>query len=271
MGKIRDNFLHKLVNNSYRALDNGAYNFTRSNTRSHDILNLKKYILSCPHVPIIGEIKYASPSHGILMEEKIRPTDMAEIMINSGAIAISVLTQPYEFRGSIEHISNIRSKIHAPILMKDVIVSDVQINTARTIGADSILLIKSVFDQNLAEGDLEKFLAYANKLELKVVIEAHTDIEFIEALKLAGGTRTDSIIGINNRDLNTLEVDTSITAEILNKHCKGNNVVISESGISDAQTIRELRRAGADGFLVGTSIVQSLDIASKLGELAQAL
>jgi indole-3-glycerol phosphate synthase len=206
----------------------------------------------------------------MLMEEEINPTDIAEMMINSGAIAISVLTQPFEFCGSIEHISNMRGKICAPILMKDVIVSDVQIKTARMIGADSILFIKSVFDQNLAEGDIEKFLDYANKLELKAIIEAHTDIEFIDTLRLVS-PKTDNIIGINNRDLNTLEVDTSITAEILNKHSKGQNVVISESGISDAQTVRELRRAGANGFLVGTSILQSLDIASKLGELAHAL
>jgi indole-3-glycerol phosphate synthase len=272
MGKLGEHpsFLHKLVDNSYRALDSGAYNLTRFNTRSHDILNLKKCILSCPYVPIVGEIKYASPSHRMLMKEEIMPTDIAEMMINSGAIAISVLTQPYEFRGSIEHISNIRGKIGAPILMKDVIVSDVQIKTARMIGADSILFIKSVFDQNLAESDIEKFLDYANRLELKAVIEAHTDIEFKDTLRLVG-SKTDNIIGINNRDLDTLEVDTSITAEILNKHSKGENVVISESGISDAQTIRELRKAGADGFLVGTSILQSIDLASKLSELAQAL
>jgi indole-3-glycerol phosphate synthase len=272
MGKLREHtsFLHKLVDNSYRALDNGAYNLTKFDTRSHDILNLKKCILSCPFVPIIGEIKYASPSHNMLMEGEIIPKDIAEMMINSGAIAISVLTQPYEFSGSIEHISNIRGKICAPILMKDVIVSDVQIKTARMIGADSILFIKSVFDQNFAEGDIEKFLDYANRLELKAIIEAHTDVEFIDTLRLVG-SKTDNIIGINNRDLNTLDVDTSITAEILNKHSKGENVVISESGISDEQTIRELRRAGADGFLVGTSILQSLDMGSKLRRLVHAL
>jgi indole-3-glycerol phosphate synthase len=154
--------------------------------------------------------------------------------------------------------------------MKDIVVSDVQINTARKIGADSILFIKSVFDNNLAEGDLENYLDYANRIGLKSVVEVHTEMEFAEALKLVEGS-SNNILGINNRNLDTLEVDTSVTTRILKKQSKGKSVVISESGISDSETIRELRKVGADGFLVGTSLVQSSDIGHKLWELAQAL
>lgn len=265
----RDSFLYWLADNSYRALDDGAYDLNTSDIKSHDILDLRKRIISCPYVPIIGEIKYSSPSHGVLLDEKFSPSYLAETMTESGAIAISVLTQPYEFHGSIHHISAIRHKINAPILMKDIVVSDVQINTARKIGADSILFIKSVFDNNLAEGDLENYLDYANRIGLKAVVEVHTEMEFAEALKLVEGS--NNILGINNRNLDTLEVDTSVTTEILKKQSKGKSVVISESGISDSQTIRELRKVGADGFLVGTSLVQSSDIGHKLGELTQAL
>ena len=264
-----DSFLYRLADNSYRALDDGAYDLNTSDIKSHDILDLRKRIISCPYVPIIGEIKYSSPSHGVLLDEKFSPSYLAETMTESGAIAISVLTQPYEFHGSIYHISAIRHKINAPILMKDIVVSDVQINTARKIGADSILFIKSVFDNNLAEGDLENYLDYANRIGLKAVVEVHTEMEFAEALKLVEGS--NNIFGINNRNLDTLEVDTSVTTEILKKQSKGKSVVISESGISDSQTIRELRKVGADGFLVGTSLVQSSDIRHKLGELTQAL
>jgi len=264
-----DRFLYRLADNSYRALDDGAYDLNTSDIKSHDILDLRKRIISCPYVPIIGEIKYSSPSHRVLLDEKFSPTYLAETMTESGAIAISVLTQPYEFHGSIYHISAIRHKINAPILMKDIVVSDVQINTARKIGADSILFIKSVFDNNLAEGDLENYLDYANRIGLKAVVEVHTEMEFAEALKLVEGS--NNILGINNRNLDTLEVDTSVTTEILKKQSKGKSVVISESGISDSQTIRELRKVGADGFLVGTSLVQSSDIGHKLGELTQAL
>jgi len=264
-----DSFLYRLADNSYRALDDGAYDLNTSDIKSHDILDLRKRIISCPYVPIIGEIKYSSPSHGVLLDEKFSPSYLAETMTESGAIAISVLTQPYEFHGSIYHISAIRLKINAPILMKDIVVSDVQINTARKIGADSILFIKSVFDNNLAEGDLENYLDYANRIGLKAVVEVHTEMEFAEALKLVEGS--NNILGINNRNLDTLEVDTSVTTEILKKQSKGKSVVISESGISDSQTIRELRKVGADGFLVGTSLVQSSDIGHKLGELTQAL
>ena len=264
-----DSFLYRLADNSYRALDDGAYELNTSDIKSHDILDLRKRIISCPYVPIIGEIKYSSPSHGVLLDEKFSPSYLAETMTESGAIAISVLTQPYEFHGSIYHISAIRHKINAPILMKDIVVSDVQINTARKIGADSILFIKSVFDNNLAEGDLENYLDYANRIGLKAVVEVHTEMEFAEALKLVEGS--NNILGINNRNLDTLEVDTSVTTEILKKQSKGKSVVISESGISDSETIRELRKVGADGFLVGTSLVQSSDIGHKLWELAQAL
>jgi indole-3-glycerol phosphate synthase len=265
----QDSFLYRLADNSYRALDDGAYDLNTSDIKSHDILDLRKRIISCPHVPIIGEIKYSSPSHGVLLDEKFSPSYLAETMTESGAIAISVLTQPYEFHGSIHHISAIRHKINAPILMKDIVVSDVQINTARKIGADSILFIKSVFDNNLAEGDLENYLDYANRIGLKAVVEVHTEMEFAEALKLVEGS--NNILGINNRNLDTLEVDTSVTTEILKNQSKGKSVVISESGISDSQTIRELRKVGADGFLVGTILVQSSDIGHKLGELTQAL
>lgn len=264
-----DSFLYRLADNSFRALDDGAYDLNTSDIKSHDILDLRKRIISCPYVPIIGEIKYSSPSHGVLLDEKFSPSYLAETMTESGAIAISVLTQPYEFHGSIYHISAIRHKINAPILMKDIVVSDVQINTARKIGADSILFIKSVFDNNLAEGDLENYLDCANRIGLKAVVEVHTEMEFAEALKLVEGS--NNILGINNRNLDTLEVDTSVTTEILKKQSKGKSVVISESGISDSQTICELRKVGADGFLVGTSLVQSSDIGHKLGELTQAL
>ncbi len=267
----QERFLHRLVDNSYRALDNGAYDFNTSDLRSHDILDLRKRIVSCPYVPIIGEIKYRSPSQGILIDKKFPPLHIAETMINSGAVAISVLTQPYEFHGSISHISNIRPKINAPILMKDIVVSDVQVSIARKIGADSILLIKSVFDNNLAEGDIEKYLDYANRIGLGAIVEVHTPLEFAESMKLIDGSSSNNIIGINNRDLDTLDVDTLVTSEILTNQSKGKNVVISESGISDSRTVRELRKVGVDGFLVGTSLVQSSDIGHKMEELAQAI
>jgi indole-3-glycerol phosphate synthase len=269
VGERPHNFLRKLVDNSYRALDSGLYD-KQFGTKSHDVLNLKKCIVGCTYIPVIAEIKYASPSQGVLMDENLNPLKIAERMVNSGAVGISVLTQPYEFRGSLEHLFKIRNGISVPILMKDIVVSDVQIYAAKMEGADSVLLIKSVFDNDMAEGDIEKYLDYANRLGLNAIVEVHTESEFAEALKLVIYRGGDNLIGINNRNLNTLEVDTSITSAILTKRSKANAVVISESGISNAETIRNLRLAGADGFLIGTSLVKSADIESKLGELTQA-
>jgi indole-3-glycerol phosphate synthase len=272
MARFRDHIQHlyRLVDNSYRALDDGAYDYNISDIKTHDILDLRKCIVSCPHIPIIGEIKYRSPSQGSLIDEKFQPLDIADIMINSGAVALSVLTQPYEFNGSISNLLNIRHKANVPILMKDIIVSDAQISVARKIGADSILLIKSIFDKNLAEGDIEEYMNYANRIGLGAIIEVHTQTEFAESIKLVETPR-NNIIGINNRDLSTLDVDTSVTSKILMNQNKGSCVVISESGISDPQTIRELRKVGADGFLIGTSLVQSSDIGRKMEELSQAI
>jgi indole-3-glycerol phosphate synthase len=149
--------------------------------------------------------------------------------------------------------------------MKDIIVSEVQIDAARKIGADDVLLIKTVFDKGFAEGSLEKFSNYATKKGLGVITEVHSEDEFEEILK-----NKNQLIGINNRNLNTLEVDIRVTIELLQKFNKQNNVIISESGISKTDDIKKLRSIGVDAFLVGTSIMESGNIFEKIKELCHA-
>jgi indole-3-glycerol phosphate synthase len=154
------------------------------------------------------------------------------------------------------------------MLMKDIIVSEIQLDCAKKIGADYILLIMSIFDKNLAEGDLDRFVQYAHKKGLNVLFEVHHEQEFNEILKFKLGK--EDLIGINNRNLDNLKIDLQITEKLLKKFNKAKNVIISESGINNSKQIKQLKNAGADAFLIGTSIMEKNDqqqITTKIKEL----
>jgi indole-3-glycerol phosphate synthase len=269
---IRNNFaLKTLADNSYKALDEGAYDSEEYNFSTHSPISLRHRILSCPHAPLITEIKLSSPSRGqIVHESKINVTELATTMVRAGSIGISILTQPHLFNGSIDRLAKIRKIINVPLLMKDVIVSETQIDAARRNGSDCILLIKSIFDHDLAEASIEKFAEYAHRKGLQIIVEVHSERQFVDAIELNKNNK-NNLIGINNRDLNSLNVDINTTKRLLNEYSKGKNIVISESGINNATEIQFLKNAGADAFLVGTSIMESNDIASKIEELYLSL
>jgi indole-3-glycerol phosphate synthase len=264
------NYLNKLAENSYKAIDEGVYNNAKYDYCSHEPISMRKSILSCPHAPLITEIKFASPSKGRIVAEGndtiSSPTDIASNMVRSGAVGLSIVTQPNLFGGSPEFLGMIRKTVAVPLLMKDIIVSDIQIDSAKRMGADCILLIKSIFDNNLTEGSIEKLADYANKKGVQVVFEVHKEQEFREVLKSLIDPR-QNLIGINNRDLNDLNVDIATTTNLLKKVDKRGRIIVSESGISSAEEIQQLKKAGADAFLIGTSIMESSDIASKVAEL----
>jgi indole-3-glycerol phosphate synthase len=143
--------------------------------------------------------------------------------------------------------------------MKDIIVSDVQVNAAKKIGADCILLIKTIFDNNMAEGSLEKLCEHAKKLGLQVIVETHFREEFEETVQLNRNRgKVFDIIGINNRNLDTLKIDLDTTKQILQSCTKDNNLVLSESGIYSKDDIIYLRKFGADAFLIGTSLMENV-------------
>ena len=258
--------LRKLVNNSYRAINEGAYETEKYPSKTHQSMSLELAILSCPHAPIIAEIKFASPSRGVIISGDVNKASQIGIaMISAGAVGLSVLTQPFLFNGSIKFLYAVRKVSTVPVLMKDILVSEVQIDAAKSLGADYILLIKTVFDQHLAEGSLERFADYANKKGVNVIFEVHTESEFKEILKL--NKNLHAIIGINNRNLETLEVDARNAEVLLNNNPKGDNIVVAESGIAKSDDIIRLRNAGADAFLVGTSVMEADTVAAKLQDL----
>lgn len=258
--------LKKLVNNSFRALNEGHYEIQKDvNFDNHTTIDLKKKLIECSHVPLITEIKFASPSHGtILNTNDVKLEAIVTEMEKAHSCGISILTQPYLFNGSIEFVIESRKKTFLPILMKDIIVSDVQIKTAKKIGADCILLIKTIFDKDMAEGSLDKFCEYAKKIGLQVIVETHFQKEFEEIIKSnKKNYQLCDIVGINNRNLDTLDVDLETTKNILSSTDKNNNVILSESGIHSKDNIKYLKKSGADAFLIGTSLMRNIDTLGK--------
>jgi len=254
-------FLKKLAESAKKAIDDGIYDIEFTIYRP--TLSIEDAIRNCKHTPIITEIKFASPSMGTIRQYS-DPTRIAREMVDSGAIALSILTQPNMFDGSIEYLVNARLALDVPLLMKDIMISDVQIDAAKKIGADCILLIASLFNANLCEGSIERFIDKAHKNDLEVLLETHTEDEFRQAML------TDAdLIGINNRNLDTMKIDIKTTEYIL-KRCEKTKPVISESGISEAEQIRYLKSVGADAFLIGTGIMQSNNIKDKVKELVIA-
>jgi indole-3-glycerol phosphate synthase len=233
---------------------------------------MRDAILSCKRSgknAIIAEVKFASPSMGRI-RDYTSPQTLARDMVDAGAMALSVLTQPNYFNGSIEYLMNVRVAVDVPLLMKDIIVSREQVDAAYRAGADCILLISSIYTEGLADDTLERMIDRAHAYGLEVILEVHDEDEFDQALK-----STADIIGINNRDLKSMNVDVSNTARILAKHDNNNKAttnkpIISESGISSVEHIRYLKQYKVDAFLIGTSIMASDNIKNKVRELVMA-
>ncbi len=253
--------LKKLVENSHKAISDGIYEISESLARSET--DLIEAIKNNSHASLITEVKFASPSLGKIRQES-DPVEIAKSMVRGGALALSVLTQPYLFSGSPKYFIEIRKQLKVPMLMKDIIVDKVQIDAAKKIGADYMLLIQSLFDSGQLE-EIDEFVEYGHRQGLKVLIEAHTKKEFENSLQ----TNAD-LIGINNRNLDTLEIDINTTRKILDGFEK-NRIIISESGIESPKDVVFLKKSGADAFLVGSSIMKNPDIEQNVRSLVNAI
>lgn len=232
--------------------------------KNRDIIKSIKEKQSNNQVPVISEVKPASP-RGKLMD--ISPIDAAEIalkMEDAGAVAISVLTEPDFFNGSIENLQKVRENVNIPVLRKDFVVDEIQMNETES---DLILIIVGILGEKS-----KAMVKQAIKQGFEPLVEVHSKEEL--AIALDTDTR---IIGINNRDLRTLEISLDMTVELapmIREFDKRNNtehIIISESGIHDTSDVIKVINAGADGILVGTSIIKSNDIYGKTKELVEAL
>lgn len=217
---------------------------------------LQKY-LRRDQINIIAEIKRASPSKG-LINDKIDVAETAQTYEKSGACAISVLTEEDRFKGSLEDLKIARNAVEIPILRKDFIFDEFQIYEAAEAGADVILLIVAMLNDEV----LQKLHSLAERdLGLDVLVEVHT-LEELERAKKLGA----KIIGVNNRDLHTFKVSLDVSRELI-KHAPKDSLMITESGITTKNEILELRELGFNGFLIGETLMRSGNVEEDLRNL----
>ncbi|MHB8656428.1 MAG: indole-3-glycerol phosphate synthase TrpC [Solirubrobacteraceae bacterium] len=205
--------------------------------------------LRVPGISVIAEHKRRSPSAGVIRED-VSLEHVVGAYERGGAAALSVLTEGEHFGGSLADLEEARAMVELPILRKDFIVDPYQVHEALAFGADAVLLIVAALRQE----ELVHFAALAADLGLEALVEVHDAPELERALE-AGAT----LIGINNRDLMTLEVDVSRTYELLGRIPAG-TVTVAESGLSRREQLDELARAGIDGVLVGEALMRAPDI-----------
>jgi len=207
-------------------------------------------------ISLIAEVKLASPVKGVFLED-VDPIELAGVYEQHGARALSILTDEKYFGGSLDNLIKGRRQVSVPCLRKEFIIDEYQIYEARAAGSDAILLIVSC----LSDAQLKDYLEIAKRLEMHCLVETHDGAEIERALN-AGA----HIIGINNRDLKTFEVDLKTTLE-LKKLVPGGHVLVSESGIYTRDHVRMLEDGGVDAVLVGEALVTSDNIGAKVREL----
>jgi indole-3-glycerol phosphate synthase len=207
---------------------------------------------------IVAEIKRASPSAGSI-DAACDPAAVAAAFERGGAAALSVLTEPRRFHGSFADLCNARAAVGLPVLCKDFVIDDFQIWKAAAFGADAVLLIAAV----LSDARLRAFAYLAECLGLDAVVEVHTEEEAARAVHVSAG-----IIGINNRNLETFEVDTAVARHI-RKGIPEDRLVIAESGYASAPQVKAAMESGIHAFLVGEALMRAGDRSRAVREMRE--
>lgn len=207
-------------------------------------------------ISVICEVKKASPSKGVIAESFPYLT-IAKEYVEAGADAISVLTEPEFFQGQDHYLSEISKEVPIPVLRKDFTIDEYQIYEAKLIGADAVLLICSLLDTQT----IQRYLKICDELGLSALVEAHTEIEIISAIR--AGAR---VIGVNNRNLRTFEIDITNSLH-LRKFVPEDIIFVAESGIRNAKDITMLCSAGVDAVLIGETLMRSSNKKDELAKL----
>ncbi len=235
--------------------------------------SLKDSMIRSKLTPLLAEIKFTSPAEG-----KLRPAGdvrkIARAYERGGVSGISVLTEPKHFEGDLRYIPLVKGSVKVPVLMKDIIIDPLQIDAGADVGADAVLFIAAIFMNKLARTSLEEMFSRARERGMEVLLEAHTENEYMFALESGA-----DVVGINNRNLDTLEVSLDVSRRLLDSGREArerlrtmgrDKLVISESGIATRRQIEELTELGADGFLVGSAFMKSADLEKKVRSLTGA-
>ena len=242
-------------NNSLRSLEDKIKN-------TNTFLNFKNAINNNKKISLISEIKKASPSAGILVKD-FNHLDIAKLYVDHGATCLSVLTEEKNFLGKLDYVKDIKDKFKIPVLAKDFFIDPYQIALSKSYGCDCILIIIAALDKKLADEIYEEALQH----NLSVIVEVHNEKEADTALKY-----DKALIGVNNRNLKTLDISINNTIsifEILKNH-KG--PIISESGIKDEKDAKYIyEKTGIKNFLIGESLLKSVNTAELMKRLTQII
>ena len=213
-------------------------------------------------INVIAEVKKASPSAGVIRED-FDPVAIARAYHAAGADALSVLTDESYFKGKLEYIEQVRQAVPLPVLRKDFIIDPYQVYEARAAGADAILLIAEI----LSDSMLLDLLILAAELRLTTLIEVH-ELDSLLRVRSAIGfpMRSYSLLGINNRDLTTFQVDLSTTSRLA-EFVEDKHVLVAESGIKDRSDVQRLAAAGVRTMLIGETLMRSGDIGGTMANL----
>jgi indole-3-glycerol phosphate synthase len=216
----------------------------------------------CGNVGLIAEVKKASPSAGVICPN-FDPVRIAREYEAAGASCLSVLTDEKFFQGSLDYLRQIREVVKLPLLRKDFIIDERQILEAIEWGADAILLIVAILD----DARLKQLHSLAGEAGLSVLVEVHDEAE-LDRARATGAT----LIGVNNRDLKTFQVDLATTERLAKRlfadaNARASCLLVAESGVHSRADVQRLAGCGAKGVLVGESLVREGDIAGKVGEL----
>jgi indole-3-glycerol phosphate synthase len=264
-------FVFTLARSAAKNIADGYYRgLDKAPARGLRHRSLRESILRSKLVPLLAEIKFTSPAEGKLR----KPGDVEKIARSyerGGVAGISVLTEPRHFDGDLRYLPLVKRAVEVPVLMKDVLIDPVQIEAGAEMGADAVLFIAAIFMNGLSRVSMDEMFSKARARGLEVLLEAHTEKEYLFALE----SQAD-VVGINNRNLETLEVSLETSKRLLaaGKAARGrlraagsDKPVISESGITSRREIDELRGLGADAFLVGSAFMKSTDLEAKVRSL----
>jgi indole-3-glycerol phosphate synthase len=204
---------------------------------------------------LIAEIKQASPSRGMICED-FNPPELAGIYERGGATAVSVLTEEHYFKGSLNDLQSVRNRVALPLLRKDFITDDIEVLESRAFGADAILLIAAILDPV----QIRDLYGLAKEEGLDALVEVHSEKEIERVAEWS------AIIGINNRDLSTFQVDTGTTRRLI-RYIPRDRIVVSESGLSRTDDLFPLMDCGVRAVLIGEAFMKEKDPAGALSRL----
>ena len=255
---MSENVLEKIIKKKIERIDllkkSISLNFLNDKiNKNKSFINFKDKIqknINNNKISLIAEIKKASPSAGIIVEN-YNPIEIAKVYNKNKATCLSILTEEDFFLGNLIHISKVKEKINLPILCKDFFVDKFQVHLAKSYGADAILIIVAAVSDDLANELYEEAL----KLNMSIIVEVHTVTEAKKALNFK-----EALIGINNRNLKTLKTDIDTTYDIHDILTNHSGPLVSESGIKTKEELLDLKdKTKIKTFLIGESLLKNLD------------